>query len=364
MKIKEVCNIIESFAPLSYQESYDNSGLQTGNPNSELKGILLTIDVTEDIVEEAILHNCNMIIAHHPVIFKPLKKLTGSNYVERVIEKAIKNDIAIYAAHTNLDSVNGGVSTYMANKIGLENIQILDPQQGQLLKLVCFVPENFAEVVREEMFKNGAGNIGKYDSCSFNTKGTGSFKAGENTSPFVGSIGEMHYEPEVRVETIVESPNLSKCISAMIKAHPYEEVAYDVYPLQNTNPNLGLGAIGVLNEYEQAKEFILRIKKIFNCGVIKYSGKLNNKIKTVAMCGGSGSFLINKAIKSGADIFISADIKYHEYFIPENDMIIADIGHYESEQFTKQIFYELLMKKNPKFAIRFSDINSNPIKHI
>jgi dinuclear metal center YbgI/SA1388 family protein len=364
MKIKEVCNIIESFAPLSYQESYDNSGLQTGNPNTEVTEILLTLDVTEDVVDEAITHNCNMIIAHHPVIFKPLKKLTGSNYIERVIEKAIKNNIAIYAAHTNIDSVSGGVSTYMAKKIGLENIQILDPQQGKLFKLICFVPENHAEIVRAEMFKNGAGNIGNYDSCSFNINGTGSFRAGENTNPFVGSIGEIHYEPEIRIETIVEAPNLSMCISAMIKAHPYEEVAYDIYPLQNYNPSLGLGAIGILKDRENAEDFLLKIKKIFNCGVIKFSGDINKKLKTVALCGGSGSFLISKAIKSGADIFISADIKYHDYFIPENKMIIADIGHYESEQFTKQIFYELLMKKNPKFAVRFSDINSNPIKHI
>jgi dinuclear metal center YbgI/SA1388 family protein len=362
MTVKEVCEIIETYAPLNYQESYDNSGLQTGNYNTTIKGILISIDITENVVDESIAKNCNMIIAHHPVIFKGLKKLTGSNDVERVVEKAIKNDIAIYAAHTNLDSTGAGVSIMMAEKIGLQQIKILEPKHNNLLKIVCFVPETHAENVRNAMFDAGAGNIGNYSSCSFNINGLGSFKGNSNTHPFAGKPNEMHYEKEIKIETIVRNHQLNRCIKAMMEAHPYEEVAYDVYSLQNQDYGAGMGAIGTLEKEITAKDFFKHIKETFACSHIKYSGSLIQRINKVAVCGGSGSFLIGKAIQAQADVFITGDIKYHDYFIQPSKLILADIGHYESEQFTKEIIINILMKKNPKFAVRFSDINTNPIK--
>lgn len=363
MTIKEVAGIIEEYAPLSYQEDYDNSGLQTGNPNSEIQGVLLSTDVTEAVIDEAIANKCNMIISHHPVIFNGLKKLIGSNYVERVIEKAIKNDIALYAAHTNIDNIKGGVSTLMAEKLGLENISILSPRKDNLFKLVCYVPHPHAKAVRDAMFDAGAGHIGDYDMCSFNISGEGSYRAGINSKPYAGEIGKIHFEDETKIETVVLAPYLNKCIKQMIKSHPYEEVAYDIFQLHINDKNTGMGALGILNKEMSAETFLEKLKNTFSCQQISYRGSLSKTIRKVAMCGGSGSFLISKAMNIGADIFITSDIKYHDYFITPSQMLLADIGHYESEQFTKEIFYDLLTKKKPKFAVRFSDINTNPIKH-
>ena len=364
MQIKHITQYIESIAPLSFQESYDNSGLIIGHPEDEISGILITLDITEAIVDEAISKNLNLIVAHHPIIFGGLKKLNGKNYIERCVAKAIKNDIAIYAAHTNLDGIFGGVNSKICEKLQLQNCRMLIPMPNFLKKLVTFVPVNDAEKVRQALFEAGAGNIGNYDSCSFNQSGLGSFKGNDKTNPYVGEKNQLHFEEETRIETIFPKHIQNKVIKALLKSHPYEEVAYDIYPLDNDFTQGGTGMIGELAEPADELDFLQNLKEIFNCRVIKHTQLLGKPIKKVAVCGGSGSSFLNKAIAQNADIYISGDFKYHQFFDAEQQIIIADIGHYESEQFTKEVFYELLTKKFPKFAVRLSEISTNPVNYL
>ena len=364
MKVNDIVSSIEEMAPVSYQESYDNAGLLVGSYDTEVSGVLICLDVVESVVEEAINKGANLIIAHHPIVFKGLKRFNGNNYVERTVILAIQNNIAIYAAHTNLDSVKGGVSDRICDLIGLQNKRILSPLAGDLNKLVTFVPTEYAQKVKDALFNAGAGCIGNYDSCSFSSEGKGSFRANEHADPFVGEIGKVHHENETRIETVFQKHLKGKILSALLKNHPYEEVAFDVYQLENVNLNVGLGMIGELKKEEDALQFLKRIKKIFGSACIKHTDLIKDKIKTVAVCGGSGSSLLRKAIAQKADVYVSGDFKYHEFFDAEEKIIIADIGHYESEQFTSDIFYEIVTKKFPNFAVYISDINSNPIKYL
>ena len=361
--IRDVIHCIEEFAPSFYQESYDNSGLQVGNFQQEITGALLSIDVTEDVVEEAISSGLNLIISHHPVIFSGIKRVTGGNYTERIIAKAIKNDIAIYSCHTNIDNVSFGVSFRMAEKLGLTRVKVLKPTSGLLCKLVTFVPVDYAERVRQAIFDGGAGNIGLYDCCSFNIPGEGTFQASEGAKPFVGKIGEVHHEPEIRIETVFPKHLERKIVSALIKAHPYEEVAYDIYPLANHYNKVGSGAVGYFDAPMDEMDFLKLLKKNFQVSGLRHTNFLNRKISCVALCGGSGSSFLSDALKVGADVFVSGDFKYHQFFDSENRILIADIGHYESEQFTLEIFYELLIKKFPNFALRFTKVKTNPINY-
>ena len=364
MKIKEIIKPLEEFAPVYLQESYDNSGLLVGNENMEVKKTLITLDVTEEVLDEAITKQCDLIISHHPVIFKGLKSITGKNSSERIVAKAIKNDIGIYAIHTNLDNVDEGVNSILCDKLGLKNKKILSSKKELLRKLVTFCPVDDAEQVREAMFGAGAGNIGNYDSCSFNTPGTGSFKGSEVTKPYVGEKEKLHYEEEIRIETIYPVYRGKKILNALLEAHPYEEVAYDIYFLENEFNRVGAGMTGELEQELNEMEFLKKVKEITQTGCIKHSRLLGNKIKKVAVCGGSGSFLIHSAIKTGADIFITGDIKYHDFFEAENKIVIADIGHYESEHFARELIYNILIKKFPNFAVLISDLNTNPINYL
>lgn len=364
MKIQEVIQLIEDLAPLSYQESYDNSGLIVGNYKDDVTGVLICLDSTEEVVDEAIANNCNLIIAHHPILFSGLKKLNGNNYIERTILKAIKNNIAIYAAHTNLDNANGGVNYKIAEKIGLTNCKPLVSKKGLLNKLVVFCPVNYANEVRNAMFENGAGAIGDYKECSFNSNGEGTFKPLTGAKPFVGNKNESHIESEIKIEVIVESHLLSRVLSAMFTSHPYEEVAYDLLKLENRLETVGSGLIGELDEEIDEITFLKNVKVDLKTDCIRHTNLLNKKIKKVALCGGSGSFLLPDAIRAGADIFITGDFKYHQFFDAENKIIIADIGHYESEQFTKELIYDILIKKITNFAVRLSEINTNPINYL
>jgi dinuclear metal center YbgI/SA1388 family protein len=360
-KLSEITRFFETLAPLSLQESYDNAGLLTGDSSAEITSVLVTLDVTEEVIEEAIAKKAQLVVAHHPIIFSGLKKITGKNYVERTIIKAIKNDIAIYAAHTNLDSVTGGVNSKICQKLGLENCTVLQPVAGQLKKLVTFIPEAHTDKVREALFAAGAGNIGNYDSCGFIADGTGSFRGNEKSNPFVGEKGELHLEKENRFETIFPAYLQGKVIQALLNSHPYEEVAYDIYTLDNQFDKTGMGMVGTLAEPVAEKDFLTQLKETFNTGVIKHTALKGGKVKKVAVCGGSGSFLLKRAIAAGADFFVSGDFKYHEFFDAENKIVVADVGHFESEQFTKELFYELLTKKFPKFAVHLSEANTNPV---
>lgn len=364
MKLKELTSYIESVVPLAYQEDYDNAGLIVGNTEMQLSGALLTVDVTEEIIDEAIRKNLNLIIAHHPIIFSGLKKITSKNYVERIIVKAIKNDIAIYAAHTNLDSIWGGVSNKIADKLELKNQKILEPLSNYLMKLVYFVPVEQAENTKNAVFAVGAGQIGEYDHVSFNSEGKGMFRASENANPYVGEKGKIHIEPEVKVEIIFPKHIKNKVVRELIKVHPYEEVAYDLYPLANSFDRAGFGVVGDLTKEMDELNFLKKLKGIFSAQCVRYTKPLNKPIKRVAVCGGSGSFLLKKAILANADIFVSGDFKYHQFFDADGQIVIADIGHFETEQITKELFYELLIKKFPKFAVRLTEINSNPINYL
>ena len=364
MNVKSICELIEEVAPLALQESYDNAGFLVGDSQMEVTAVLACIDITEEVIEEAIRKKCNLIISHHPLIFSGLKRLTGQNEVQRCVIKAIKNDIAIYAAHTNLDNVLTGVSAKMAEKIGLKNIQILQPKQNALLKLVTFVPRLHSYRVRQAMFEAGAGQIGNYDACSFNSEGIGTFRANENAQPFVGNIDELHSEPETKIEVIFPDYLKDKVVNALFKSHPYEEPAFDLIPLKNDWNQVGAGVVGELEEAEDELIFLNRIKSFFEVPAIRHTSLLNKRIKRVALCGGSGSSFVHDAILAHADVYISGDFKYHEFFDAQNRILIADIGHFESEQFTKEIFYEIITKKMPTFAVQISDSKTNPINYL
>jgi dinuclear metal center YbgI/SA1388 family protein len=364
MLVKDITTLIEEFAPLSYQESYDNSGLIVGSKNDEVTGVLISLDCVEAILDEAIAKNCNLIIAHHPIVFSGLKRFNGTDYIQRTIIKAIKNNIAIYSVHTNLDNVKNGVSFKIAEKIGLKNCKILQPKKNLLSKVVTYCPENVAEEVRAAMFSAGAGSIGDYAECSFNVDGVGTFKGGENTSPSVGKVGELHHENETRIETVVPTHMVDAVLRALKEAHPYEEVAYDVFALQNKYENVGSGLVGELEIEEDELAFLKRLKVDLKTDCVRHTNLLGKKVKRVALCGGSGSFLLNNAIAAQADVFITGDFKYHQFFDSENKIIIADVGHYESEQFTSELIYEILNEKFPNFAVSLTEKNTNPVNYL
>lgn len=364
MILKELCNCLEQWAPLAYQESYDNCGLIVGDRSVELTGVLVSLDCVESVVDEAIEKGCNAIVSHHPIVFKGLKSFTGKNYVERTVLKAIKNDIAIYAIHTNLDNVHTGVNKMLADKIGLINTKVLVPKKDVIKQLITYVPSENAETIREALYSVGAGSFGEYSECSFTVSGKGTFKGSQNSNTVIGEKGIRKVVEEERIEIIFPSYMSSMVISALKKAHPYEEVAYSVLNIANANQNVGSGMIGELSEGQNSLDFLHGLKNSLNADGIRYTNLNAKKIEKVAICGGSGSFLLQAAIRSGADAFVTGDFKYHEFFDAENKIIIADVGHYESEQYTKDLIADFLSEKFPKFAVHLSEVNTNPINYL
>jgi dinuclear metal center YbgI/SA1388 family protein len=363
MVIRDVIQILEVFAPTALQESYDNAGLLTGNSNWNCTGIIASLDATEEVVLEAIEKKCNLIVAHHPIIFGGLRKLTGKNYVEKTIITAIKNDIAIYAIHTNLDNVLHGVNAAIADKLGLINQKILQPKNETLKKLFSFVPVEFAENVRSAIFNAGGGHISNYSECSFNIAGQGTFKPGEGSNPFTGKRGIRHTEDEIKMEMIFPAWQEQAILSAMNAAHPYEEVAYDIIALDNQNQLVGAGLVGELTESLSETGFLELLKGKFSLSVIRHTPLLNKPVKKVALCGGAGSFLIGAAAATGADFYITGDIKYHEFFDANSRLVVADIGHYESEQFTIDLLFDILSQKFPTFAVLKTGVKTNPVHY-
>jgi len=363
MKIKSLISVLEDYAPISLQEGYDNSGLIIGHPEDEVKNALICLDVTEGVLKEAIDNGFGMIISHHPLIFRGINKINRKNSVERIIVNAIQHNIAIYAIHTNMDNIIQGVNGKIAQKLGLTNVSVLDTKKDLFRKIVTFCPHNYAEKVRNALFEAGAGQIGDYDKCSFNAEGTGTFKGNDETNPFVGAKNELHYEPEIRIETIYPFHKEQKIINALLSSHPYEMVAFDIFKLENQYQEFGSGLMGELKTELDEVVFLDQLKNIFNIHTIRHSKLLDKPIKLVAVCGGSGSFLIKKAMANGADIFITGDVKYHDFFEAEDKLIIADIGHYESEQFTKELIHTILIEKIPNFALQISGLNTNPINY-
>lgn len=364
MLIKDITKFLESWAPSSLQESYDNSGLLLGEQTEEINQILISLDITEEVLDEAIATKCDMIIAHHPFIFKGVKRIGNSHWIDRCIRKAIKHNIAIYAIHTNLDNVHTGVNKKIAEKIGLINTKILAPKKDTLSKLTVFVPSNNSARVLNAMYDAGAGNIGNYDHCSFQVEGTGTFRGNENSNPTIGKQGEEEHVTETRCEVLVANHQINPVISAMIQAHPYEEVAHYLSPLSNINQEVGSGMIGDLPKPVESTAFLKELKTKMDLNIIRHTKIVSDKIAKVAVCGGSGSFLLNTAIAKGADIFITADFKYHDFFEANDQIMIADIGHYESEVFTKELLLDTLTKNFTKFAFRLSQVDTNPIKYL
>ena len=363
MKLGQLTSYLESIAPLAYQEDYDNAGLIVGHPDQEIHQALISLDCIEAVVDEAIATGCQLIISHHPIVFKGLKKFNGKTYVERVVEKAIRNNIALYAIHTNLDNIHTGVNARICQTLGLQNCHILAPKHGLLKKLVTYVPDEHAERVRNALFHAGAGNIGDYSECSFSSAGSGTFKGGDDTNPYVGQPGERHTESEVKVETVYPANLESKIIMALVLAHPYEEVAYDLYMLTNQHQQVGSGMVGELEMPMDEDKFLFLVKDRLGAQVIRHTALRHKTVKKVAVCGGAGGFLLKQAIATGADFFITADYKYHEFFDADGRIVIADVGHFESEQFTQQLLLEIIQKKFSNFAVRLTETNTNPVKY-
>jgi len=361
MKISEIISALEMLAPPALQEDYDNAGLLTGEPEQECTGVLCTLDATEEVIREAAAGKLNLVVTHHPINFRGLKRINGRNYVERAVIAAIRSDVAIYAIHTNLDNVIDGVSGRMAQLLGLESCEVLVPRPQQLRKLFTFVPGEHAEAVRAALFAAGAGFIGNYSECSFNAEGYGTFRAGAGTDPFVGEPGKQHREQETRIELIFPAHAEKAVVAALRAAHPYEEPAFDIVRLENSYGRTGSGVIGELPEAVDPLQMLQRLKQIFRVPLIRHTRLPDRKLKRIAVCGGAGSFLISKALAAGADLYVTADIKYHEFFDGESKMLIADIGHYESEQFTMDLLREVLEQKFPNFAVLKTETNTNPV---
>lgn len=363
MIIADVIKQLEDFAPIATAEDFDNVGLLVGNPKTAITGVLISHDTLEEVVDEAISKNCNLIVSFHPIIFSGLKKLNGNDYVERTVIKAIKNDIAIYAIHTALDNHHLGVNKIMCDKLGLINTKILIPKKAVIKKLTTYVPKKQADVLREKLFAAGAGSIGNYDECSFNITGIGSYKANQDANPTIGTKGKVHFEEEVQLGITFPKHLERNILQTLFKNHPYEEVAYEVVTLDNTHQQMGMGMIGDLPEEMEEGEFLSNIKKVFKANGIRHSQLLQKKVGKVAVLGGSGSFAIDAAINAGADFFVTADLKYHDYYKAEQKLVVADIGHYESERYTKNLLHSYLSKKNSNFAIILANTKTNPIKY-
>ena len=364
VKIKDIANALEMFAPLPLQDDFDNAGLQIGLTDAEVTGVLLCLDVTEAVVDEAVALGCNLIVSHHPIIFKPLKRITGSTYVERCILKALANNVAIYSAHTNIDNAPGGVNYRIADILGLKNVKILVPKEDALLKLAVFVPVAHVDAVRDALFAAGCGKIGNYGSCSYNLNGYGTFMAQEGCTPFCGTIGELHRENEVRIETVMPSYIKNRVIKALLDAHPYEEPAYDIYTLKNSWENVGTGVIGELPEECDEAEFLSVVKEKFAVGCVRHTPLLGRKIKRVALCGGAAGSFASAAMSAGADIYITGEARYHDLFSYAGKMTVAVIGHYESEQYTMDIFSEIISGKYPALKVLKTKVDTNPVCYL
>ncbi|MCK0110339.1 Nif3-like dinuclear metal center hexameric protein [Flavobacteriaceae bacterium S0825] len=364
MIVQDVINHLEELAPMSYAEDFDNVGLLVGDKNNKVSGILVTLDTLETVIDEAIEKNCNLIVSFHPIIFKGLKTITGKSYVERVVIKAIKNNISIFAIHTALDNALQGVNDKICEQLGLLNRQILIPQVGTIKKLTTYIPKDKIEKVRDSLFNAGAGSIGNYNNCSFNVNGIGTFNGNENSNPTIGEKGITQQEEEIKLTVTFQKHLESKVLQTLFKNHPYEEVAYEVTTLENKNQHIGMGMIGEFENAMTETSFLEHLKSTMQTKCVRHSSFLNKPIKKVAVLGGSGSFAINAAKAAGADAFVTADLKYHDFFTAENKLLLTDIGHYESEQYTKNLLVAYLTKKIPNFAIVLSNTNTNPVKYL
>ncbi|GAC1602258.1 MAG: Nif3-like dinuclear metal center hexameric protein [Hymenobacter sp.] len=368
--VQDLARLLEAAAPLAYQESYDNAGLQCGNPQAEITGVLIALDCTPAVVAEAQRRGCNVVVAHHPVIFRPLKRLTGATEVEQTLIAALKNDVAIYAAHTNLDNVRGGVNDKLAEKLGLTHTRVLAPQSGTLARLITYVPNRPADQqadvagrVLAALYAAGAGQVGQYADCSFRAEGTGTFTPGAGTRPAIGTPHQPETVPELRLEVLLPLHRQAAVLRALRAAHPYEEVAYELIKLENVLSEVGAGLVGTLPTPLAPAAFRALLKARLLVPVVRHSAFAND-IRTVALCGGAGAFLIVAARAAGADAYVTGDVKYHEFFGAEGQLMLCDVGHFESEQFTSEVFQDLLTAGFGRtFAVLIAETPTNPVQY-
>lgn len=364
MKIKDILSVLETMAPLAYAEDFDNVGLLTGTASSDITGIIVCHDALEEVIEEAAAKNCNLVVCFHPILFSGLKKITGKNYVERAVIKAIKNDIAIYAVHTALDNHKQGVNKIFCDALGLTDTKILVPKEGFIKKLVTYTTPDNHKALQQALFTAGAGSIGNYTNCSFNSNGTGTYQGNDDSNPQVGTRGEFTQTDEIKIEVTFEKHLENNILKALFANHIYEEVAYEIYNLNNTHQNIGLGMTGMLSQPMDEKEFLLFVKEKMNADGIRHSAYTGKKISKVAVLGGSGSFAIKAAIAAGADAFLTADLKYHQFYEAEGKLLLADIGHFESERYTQNYIAGYLQDNIKGIDIIITTVNTNPVKYL
>jgi dinuclear metal center YbgI/SA1388 family protein len=362
MKIQEILNILEAWAPKAYAEDFDNTGLLVGNAHQKCTGALITLDTLPETILEAKSKNCNLIISFHPIIFKGLKRLTGSDYVEQTVLEAIKNDICIYALHTALDNHIEGVSFGIARQLGLKNRQLLLPKKNTIKKLTTYVPQQHAETLLESLHAVGAGQIGSYDRCSFSNTGTGAFRGDQSSNPTLGKAGQDEKVSEVQLHLVYKKHLEADVLKALFASHPYEEIAYEITPLDNVNQKIGMGMVGQLEAPLTPEDFLAFVHQKMLTGPLRHSRLPKKNIKKVAVLGGSGSFAIAQAKAQGADAYVTADLKYHDFFQGDTTFLLVDIGHYESEQFTKNLILDFLNKKIPNFAFALAQ-STNPVNY-
>ena len=360
--IGEIIDVLEQWAPPAFQESYDNSGLLVGQRHWETSGVLVALDCVEAVVDEAIEKGIHLVVAHHPIVFSGLKRFNGKSYIERVVMKAIKHDVALYAIHTNLDNVEWGVNARIMKHLGIERFKVLQPMKGALHKFQVYVPRSHSEQVREAVFAAGGGAISKYDECSFTTEGVGTFRGNDQSNPVIGVAGTREAVDEVKIEFIVAGYAQRAVEQAARKAHLYEEMAYEWIPLENEATVYGAGAIGDMDADVDFQDFLAFVKAQFQT-TVRYTSPKQSRVKRVAVCGGSGSFLLSAAKAAGADVFITADFKYHQFFDAEDAVPSLDVGHFESEQFTIDLLADFIGEKFPKFAVLKTGVNTNPIQY-
>ncbi len=361
IQVKDITNYLEQWAPLCYQEDYDNSGLLIGTSDAVVTGVLICLDVTEDVMNEAIREGCNLIIAHHPIIFTKIKQITTATHTGRSIMQAIKHNIAIYAIHTNLDNIAEGINGCMAGRLNLQKQCILEPKTHTFQKLAVYVPLAYVDIVRDALHEAGAGHIGNYTRCSFMTAGIGTFQPNDMAHPTIGQKDILEQVNEYKLEVIYPNYLSKHIITALQKAHPYEEVAYLIQPLENKDNQVGGGMIGELKEPLDIHSFLSYLKDKMHLKHIRHSVPSNNNIKRVALCGGAGISLLPEAIKNGADAFITADVKYHNFLDAAEKLLLVDVGHYESEVSMRELLYNKLLQEYKNILLLISKSNTNPV---
>ena len=361
--LKTLLDNIEGWAPLALQEDYDNAGLILGNPQATVHKALVCLDITPEVVDEAIQLHADLVISHHPAIFKGIKRINPASRLGYMIKQSLCHDIAWYAMHTNLDNTLDGVNSYLAKQLGLQTPRPLIPLKGLYGKLQVYVPSSHAEQLRQALAEAGCGISPKYDHCSFSSQGEGRLRALENARPFVGEPGQLHVEPECKIECLYPVHKTRQVMAVLLASHPYEEPAFDLMPLENTAADKGSGIIGILETPCTETAFLDRLKTLTGVPCIRHSGFKGRQIRKVALCGGSGGSFIHAACGQGADVYITGDLKYHDFTDAETGTWLVDIGHHESEQFAKQLIFNHLTKNFPNFAVSISEQGMNPVSY-